>query len=184
MRSARYLLILLLLVSTCALTQAETKDDAKKPSWLERIFGSKESESEKQTEADEKAKDTGKAEIEKQRNKEKQFTNEERALLESWQKGEASWKKKDKQLPPGLQKKVDRGGELPPGWQKKLEIGSTLETDLDEQARSLPEEILKRLPQAPENTEIIQIGDEIVRVIENTREIVDILSNIGGSDEN
>lgn len=26
-----------------------------------------------------------------------------------------------RELPPGLQKKVARGGELPPGWQKKLE---------------------------------------------------------------
>lgn len=26
-----------------------------------------------------------------------------------------------KSLPPGLQKKVARGGQLPPGWQKKLE---------------------------------------------------------------
>ena len=34
---------------------------------------------------------------------------------------------KQKQLPPGLEKKVERGGELPPGWQKKITVGSILD---------------------------------------------------------
>jgi hypothetical protein len=35
-------------------------------------------------------------------------------------------KNKDKQLPQGLQMKLDRGGSLPPGWQKKLVKGEIL----------------------------------------------------------
>ena len=109
--------------------------------------------------------------------KDLQFSEKDKEVLEDWQKGNASWKKSKKKLPPGLQKKVDRGGELPPGWKKKLEVGTVLEPEVDEVAQTLPEEILARLPEIPEDTEIVQVGGEIVRVIESTREIVDILSN-------
>ena len=33
---------------------------------------------------------------------------------------------KQKNIPPGLQKKVDNGGTLPPGWQKKIEKGEVI----------------------------------------------------------
>lgn len=187
MKPIRYFLALILIASTCTLAQAEPTDSAKKPSWFERIFGSSKTSTEEATESESSTKKAAKAKPETKAAKtqkeapSKGFTKEEREALESWQKGKASWKKKGKPLPPGLQKKVDRGGELPPGWQKKLEVGSTLDKELNEQARSLPEEILKRLPEAPENTEIVQIGEEIVRVIENTREIVDILGDFGGT---
>ena len=82
-----------------------------------------------------------------------------------------------KPLPPELQKKVDHGGKLPAGWQKKLAVGTVLEPELDKQAHSLPDEILARLPDIPQNTEIVRIGNEIIRVIQNTREIVDIIDN-------
>ena len=39
-------------------------------------------------------------------------------------------------LPPGLQKKVARGGSLPPGWQKKLE---PFPVELDRRLARLPE---------------------------------------------
>ena len=38
-------------------------------------------------------------------------------------------------LPPGLQKKLARGGQLPPGWQKKVE--------------AFPPELERRLPRLP-----------------------------------
>ena len=33
----------------------------------------------------------------------------------------AHYSTQDRSLPPGLQKKVARGGQLPPGWQRKME---------------------------------------------------------------
>ena len=33
---------------------------------------------------------------------------------------------KQKDIPPGLQKKVNNGGTLPPGWQKKIEKGEVV----------------------------------------------------------
>jgi hypothetical protein len=38
-------------------------------------------------------------------------------------------KSKKKKLPPGLQKKLARGGELPPGWQTKVRRGEVLDAD-------------------------------------------------------
>jgi len=44
-----------------------------------------------------------------------------------------------------------------------------------EEAWNLPEKILNRLPETTDGTEILQIGDEVIRVMENSREIIDIL---------
>lgn len=176
----RLILFFALALATLAqsgFAETQTKEE-EKPSWFERIFGKK---SETAKETPKKVEEAEDANKDKKPKKEQAptFNKEEREVLESWQKGNAKWKKSDKPLPPGLKKKLERGGELPPGWKKKLERGAKLEPELDEKAQSLPEEILKRLPKSPENTEIVRIGDEIVRIFEDSREIIDILS--GGS---
>lgn len=122
------------------------------------------------------AREAAQAEAERRR----KFSEEEREVLEGWQRGEARGGRSDGRLPPGLQKKVDRGGELPPGWKRKIEIGTVLDDEIEANAESLPAEILRRLPEAAnQDTEIMRIGDEIVRVMEDSREIVDILSRRG-----
>lgn len=83
--------------------------------------------------------------------------------------------KKQKALPPGLQKKVERGGELPPGWQKKIARGEVLDEDVYLASKGLPQDILDQLPNEPEGTIIRQIDDTIVRVIEATDVILDVL---------
>jgi len=84
-------------------------------------------------------------------------------------------KHKAKKLPPGLQKKVNRGGQLPPGWQKKLIKGERLEeqvyqhavrVDLSEHSHSIAR---------VEGTIVVKIDDRLIRLYEATREIVDIL---------
>jgi hypothetical protein len=52
---------------------------------------------------------------------------------------------KHKKLPPGLHKKLERGGELPPGWQKKLARGELLAPDLRRHADRLPEALHQEL---------------------------------------
>ncbi|MFU8847487.1 MAG: hypothetical protein ACNA77_02055 [Opitutales bacterium] len=151
--------------------------------WIERLFGSGKDKAEQKKSASGKAEETAKdanKSAAQARGKAKDkpargFSDNERAVLEDWQRGEAGWKKSGRRLPPGLQKKVDRGDELPPGWKKKLAVGEKLPEEYEAQAQSLPEEILKRLPETVEGTEILQIGDEVIRVLANTREIVDIL---------
>lgn len=78
-------------------------------------------------------------------------------------------------LPPGLAKKVARGKRLPPGWQKKIVIGKTCTDDVFAHTIKLPDHILYQLPPQPEGTMLVAIEGKVVRLIEATRKITDIL---------
>lgn len=80
-----------------------------------------------------------------------------------------------KPLPPGLQKKVERGGELPPGWKKKLARGEVLPAEVRGSARPLPEDVRRQLPPDPPGTVTVEVDGEVARVVRDTWEIVDIL---------
>ena len=77
---------------------------------------------------------------------------------------------KDKSLPPGLQKKVDRGQSLPPGWQKKLAVGEILDADVYRHGRVISRDHKGHVTMGIEN--------KMIKVIENTREIVEILNDL------
>ena len=83
--------------------------------------------------------------------------------------------KKQKSLPPGLQKKLARGGELPPGWQKKVARGEVLDMTLYRQSRPLPEGLLNRLSIGPADTELRLLDDRVMRLMDDTRDILDVL---------
>jgi hypothetical protein len=80
---------------------------------------------------------------------------------------------KPKKLPPGLRKKLERGGELPPGWQKKVVRGEVLDEHLYRRSHYLPRDILRRMPEI-EGTSLRQIDDRVLRVQDATRTILDI----------
>ncbi|MCK5360884.1 MAG: hypothetical protein KAJ95_09680 [Gammaproteobacteria bacterium] len=77
-------------------------------------------------------------------------------------------KNKDKPLPPGLQKKVDRGESLPPGWQKKLHKGEILDYQVYRHGRVV-------IPVNHEGILTINVDGKLIRLMEATREIIDIL---------
>ena len=79
--------------------------------------------------------------------------------------------KKTKHLPPGLRKKLERGGELPPGWKRKVARGEVLDVPSD----ALPGDWLSRLPRQPKGASIRRVDDEIVRVLDATGVILDVL---------
>src|SRR5210317_82174 len=113
-----------------------------------------------------------------ERSREEVFSPAERNMIRAQLQQEERNKKqkKDKNLPPGLQKKVARGKELPPGWQKKVAPGASLDYQVYRQGLSLPEEILRRLPQQPTGSEIIQVDDRIIRLNSATRTILDVFN--------
>lgn len=80
---------------------------------------------------------------------------------------------KPKKLPPGLRKKLERGGELPPGWQKKVARGEVLDEQLYRQSYHLPRDVLRRMPEI-EGTSLRQIDDRVLRVQDATRTIFDV----------
>ena len=67
-----------------------------------------------------------------------------------------------------------RGGSLPPGWQKKVTRGEVMDYEVYNNAITLPEELLIRLSTIPKGTVLLQVGNKIVKVIEASREIVDL----------
>lgn len=71
-------------------------------------------------------------------------------------------------LPPGLQKKVERGEGLPPGWAKKLGRGDYF-----------PQRYYHygEVSRVDDRYDRIRLEDRIYRVIRDTREIVEILQN-------
>ena len=113
-----------------------------------------------------------------ERSREEVFSPAERNMIRAQLQQEERNKKqkKHKNLPPGLQKKVARGKELPPGWQKKVAPGDSLDYQVYRQGLSLPEEILRRLPQQPTGSEIIQVDDRIIRLNSATRTILDVFN--------
>jgi len=117
------------------------------------------------------------------------FSTEERSILHDYLRNSVSNKhdseygdkkhkkdKKKKALPPGLQKKVARGGQLPPGWQKKVARGEVLDGELYNSSISLPSDIIDILPTSPDGTSIRRIEDKVVRVIDATGVILDVLT--------
>jgi hypothetical protein len=82
--------------------------------------------------------------------------------------------KKPKNLPPGLQKKLDRGGSLPPGWENKFRRGEILPVEVYQQCHPLPREVMVQLPPQPPGTILISIGGKVARLLSATREILDV----------
>ncbi|WP_296980764.1 MULTISPECIES: hypothetical protein [unclassified Thalassolituus] len=71
-------------------------------------------------------------------------------------------------LPPGLEKKVHNGGSLPPGWQKRVHVGQRLDRDIYDH-----HEIV--VPVDENGLLTVRIGGKLIRLIEATREVVEVL---------
>lgn len=78
--------------------------------------------------------------------------------------------KNKNQLPPGLQKKLERGGELPPGWQKKWHKGDRLDDDIYARGTIV-------VPFGKDGSITVDIEGVLMRVHEHTHEIFDILTS-------
>lgn len=78
---------------------------------------------------------------------------------------------KGKKIPYGLQKKINNGGTLPPGWQKKLHKGEVVDGRVLENSKVIHS---KEYPDIKDTT-VYQTEDKVFRVINNTKEIMEIL---------
>jgi len=101
------------------------------------------------------------------------FSAEERRIIESYfHKGKKS---KKKGLPPGLAK---RGGNLPPGLQKKLDRGEQLPPGLQKRLEPLPADLHHRLPRLPDYWERVIVERDIVLIDRRTNRILDIIEDV------
>jgi hypothetical protein len=73
------------------------------------------------------------------------------------------------QLPPGLARK----NKIPPGWQKKIGVGQRIPDDVWAYRVPLPHEVLVKLPPPPPGVIHVRIHDHVLKVIEETHEVLD-----------
>jgi hypothetical protein len=108
-------------------------------------------------------------------NRPARFLPEERRTIEEYyHKGN---KRKQKGLPPGLAK---RGGNLPPGLQKQLDKNGRLPPGLQKQVEPLPIDLDRRLPRLPESWERVVLEDNVILIDRRTQRILDIIENVIG----
>ena len=115
------------------------------------------------------------------------FDDEEREEIRGYYRAEGETKhknkgkkdkgKKDKgkSMPYGLQKKLERGGELPPGWQTKVARGEVLDQEILDHSERLPDALVRRLPELREGTEVRRVGDKVIRVMEGSGTVLDVI---------
>ena len=80
-----------------------------------------------------------------------------------------------KALPPGPAKKAARGAALPPGWQQKIARGEVLPPAVYAQVQPLPEVVRRKLPPSPAGTLLVTIDGKLVRLLEATHTILDVV---------
>jgi len=108
-------------------------------------------------------------------NRAERFLPEERRIIEEYY--HKSKKAKQKGLPPGLAK---RGGNLPPGLQKQLDKNGRLPPGLQKRLEPLPVDLDRRLPRLPEYWERVILERDVVLIDRRTQRILDIIENVVG----
>lgn len=103
------------------------------------------------------------------------FLAEERRIIEEYYRVDQKTQKKG--LPPGLAK---RGGNLPPGLQKKLERDGQLPPGLQKRLQPLPVDLDRRLPRLPDHWERVIVERDVVLIDRRTDRILDIIENVIG----
>ena len=108
-------------------------------------------------------------------NRVERFLLEERRIIEEYY--HKSKKAKQKGLPPGLAK---RGGNLPPGLQKQLDKNGRLPPGLQKRLQPLPVDLDRRLPRLPEHWERVVLERDIILIDRRTERILDIIEDVIG----
>ena len=103
------------------------------------------------------------------------FSAEERRIIEEYY--HQGGKSKKKGLPPGLAK---RGGNLPPGLQKKLDRDGRLPPGLQKRLEPLPVDLDRRLPRLPDTWERVVLEHDVILIDRRTNRILDIIENVIG----
>ena len=80
-----------------------------------------------------------------------------------------------KGLPPGLAK---RGGNLPPGLQKHLQKNGQLPPGLQKRLEPLPVDLDRRLPRLPDYWERLVLERDVILIDRRSNRILDIIEDV------
>lgn len=104
------------------------------------------------------------------------FLDDERRIITEFYRPAPERKKgKSKGLPPGLAK---RGGNLPPGLQKHLEKNGQLPPGLQKRLEPLPTDLSRRLPPLPDYWERVIVERDVILLDRRTNRILDIIEDV------
>lgn len=101
------------------------------------------------------------------------FSNDDRHHIQGFYSEKKHKHKKHKKTPPGLAK---RGGNLPPGLQKQIERNGQLPPGL--QGRGLPGDLESRLSRLPEGYVRLVVEKDIVLMNKKTGIVADVMLNV------
>ncbi|MBQ0784246.1 MAG: hypothetical protein KBT66_08450 [Amphritea sp.] len=112
------------------------------------------------------------------------FNREEQRSVREYYLGDqnsqqSKGKNKQKRIPPGLQKKLERGGQLPPGWENKVAVGELLDEDLYSRSEPLPDELDSVLGRVV-GEEHRRIGHKVIKVLEGDATVIDVIDILDG----
>ena len=102
------------------------------------------------------------------------FLDEEQRIIREYYRP-TSKKGKSKGLPPGLAK---RGGNLPPGLQKHLEKNGQLPPGLQKRLEPLPSDLSRQLPRLPDYWERVVVDRDVILLDRRTNRILDIIEGV------
>ena len=74
-------------------------------------------------------------------------------------------------LPPGLQKKMRKGGQLPPGWSKKVSVGKPVPDEYIKIAKPAPKELKIKL-NLDSNIKLLQFSNKLIKVEVGTNRLL------------
>jgi hypothetical protein len=78
-------------------------------------------------------------------------------------------------LPPGLAKKLRRGGDLPHGWQTKVRVGQPIPQEYLRYAEAVPLRLESQLSAGPVGSKLLQLADRVVRIEAGTNMVLDAI---------
>ena len=102
------------------------------------------------------------------------FTEDEKHIIQSYFEDHREYRYDDDNDESGRDKPKEQKSLLP-GLQKKLACGEVLDMPLYRQSRPLPEGLLNRLSTGPADTELRLLDDRVMRLMDDTRDILDVL---------
>ncbi|MFQ5777418.1 MAG: hypothetical protein ACE5IP_05375 [Terriglobia bacterium] len=102
-----------------------------------------------------------------------------RAIGKDQEKKIREWfghKKNLEGLPPGLAKR----DELPPGLERHLEKNGTLPPGLQKRIQPLPQDLERQLPKTPKGVKRVVVAGNVILLEERTSKVLDIVKDVTG----
>lgn len=101
------------------------------------------------------------------------FSDREKQLIRNFYNSNHPSIHERRDPPPWLKEEAFTGGILPADWASRVQRLRVIPTDVYAGAMAIPPELLRRLPPQPAGTHLLEVGNRIVRIYNETRAVAD-----------